>query len=632
MDRRFLGYYETELRFLRDLAHEFASEHARVASRFGLEPDSCADPHVEWLLDGCAFLAARVQEKLDGEFERFTARLLEMVYPDYLAPTPSIALVRLEPDTTAGRLEDGLTVERGTQLVSRLGLTEQTRCTFTTAHPVTLWPITVGAVEYLTGSQVANAGVGLPPSAKAALKLTLKTQGGLPFRALALDRLVLHLASHDRLAHRLYEALLGNSMTLGSRGRPQVLGRERLAAVGFADDQALFPPAPTGFSGYRLLREYFACPPRFLFVELRDLQPAVRAQSGEQLELWVPFARADQTLEGSLRPEQLALFATPAINLFPRRAVPVVPEPHQREFHLIGDRQRPLDYEVFDVREVRGYGADEREVRRFERFYRTYDRTDPARDRAFFTLERRRRLVGSDETRRHRAARSSYLGSDVFLGLVDSTAAPWPGGLTRLDIDLLCTNRDLPLSLVLPPVGSHFDAQTGAPLASVRAIGKPTQPRPSLLTGDAPAGSDAAVSWRLVSHLALNYVSLLDAPAGGSGGDGAAALRALLRLYAETADGAAARQVEAVRHVRASPVVRRLPGPGPIVFGRGLEVGLEVAERHLPDAGAFLLGAVLEAFFRRYVSLNSFTETVLSSEERGELMRWPARVGERQLA
>jgi type VI secretion system protein ImpG len=46
--------------------------------------------------------------------------------------------------------------------------------------------------------------------------------------------------------------------------------------------------------------------------------------------------------------------------------------------------------------------------------------------------------------------------------------------------------------------------------------------------------------------------------------------------------------------------------------------------------GVFILGAVLEQFFAKYVSLNSFTETVIKTLQRGEIIRWPAQKGRRQ--
>src|ERR687883_717551 len=104
MDPRLLNYYNRELQHLREMGAEFAREFPKIAGRLGLEAFECADPYVERLLEGFAFLAARVQLKIDAEFPRFTQHLLELVYPHYLAPTPSMAVVQLKPDLTEGNL------------------------------------------------------------------------------------------------------------------------------------------------------------------------------------------------------------------------------------------------------------------------------------------------------------------------------------------------------------------------------------------------------------------------------------------------------------------------------------------------------------------------------------------------
>lgn len=215
MDRRFLRYFEQELRFVRDLAHEFALDHARVANRFGLEKDACADPHVEWLLDGFAFLAARVQMKLDGEQETFTRHLLELLFPTLAAPRPSAGIALFEPDPAQGLMEAGFSIPRGTLLSSRGG--SETRCLFTTAHPVTLWPIRLARARYVPGGALGALGLPQGREVRAALLLELETTAELPMAALALDRLVLHPAGGDRIAFRLFEALTAHARTLLAR-------------------------------------------------------------------------------------------------------------------------------------------------------------------------------------------------------------------------------------------------------------------------------------------------------------------------------------------------------------------------------------------------------------------------------
>jgi len=630
-DRRFLRYYEQELRFRRDLGGEFASEHARIANRFGLDGDSCADPHVEWLLDGTAFLAARVQHKLDGDYHTFTHHLLEMIYPDYLAPTPSTGIVQLALATDAPLLEAGFAVPRGARLQSRVVPGESTRCTFTTAHGVTLWPIDLIEARYLGPTTLASQNLPRPRATRAAVSLRLKARNGLPFQALSLDRLSLHLASHDRVAHALYEALVGHSIGLVGRPAGDLAAAARLpegqvARAGLSDEEALFPQSPRGFSGYRLLREYFTLPERFLFVELSGLRRIVAQTQGPELELFVLLDAFDASLDNAVNDTQFALFATPAINIFKRRAKPVLVEPHDRDHHIVADRLRPFDYEVYGITAVAGYGADEHEIVRFRPFYEV-DADEPLAAHAYWTQERRPRLLGEREDRT-RTPRSVYLGSETWLSLCDAGGGPLRHDLKRLDIEVSCTNRDLPLRLPLPREDSHFSIEVGGPVAGARVIGGLTRPRDSLATMEPADGSPwGDVAWRLAGHLALNYHSLTEGP----GERGADALRAVLDLYAGAAEPQVARQVEAVKSVSARKVTRRLPGGGPIAFGRGLEVDVELVEGLFQEGSAFLMGGVLETFFRRYVTLNSFTETVLRTGERGEIMRWPTSIGTRHL-
>ena len=643
MDRRFLGYYETELRFLRDLGGEFAASHPAIAGRLALDPNSCADPYVERLLEGVAFLAARVQLKLDAEFPRFTEHLLDVLLPDFLAPTPSMAIVRLTPDQTSGDLAAGYRVAAGTRLTSRLGPRMQTRCSFTTAHDVTLFPIEIAEAHYLTGNTLNAAGFGRGRGAKAAFTLRLATKPERPFRELDLDRLVLHLLAGGRHPWRLYEALVGHGVALLARepggSWSTLLDREPARRIGFADDEALLPPARTGFSGYRLLREYFSFPERFLFVALEGLKAAVKAAQGSVLDLAVLLDASDPALEEGISSEDLTLFATPAINLFERLLEPARIDRRRRDLHLVADRLRPLDFEVHSVMAVSGEGAAG--PLPFRPLYALAHPDDQAAGGAYYTLERRQRLATEQELRRSvgprrqdpRAGttRSGYVGGELYLALVDGNAPPWPEGIDRLHVKARCTNRDLPLFMPLVQGQTHFDVDGGPPVSSVQCLGEPTRPRPSLASADPAAPSfgrtPGETPWRLVSHLALHHLSLVDS----ADGEGAVALRQLLQLYAAFAEPAVARQVDALRSVTSRAVVDRLPMVGPITFGRGLEIVVELEERGIDGGSAFGLGGVLEAFFRRYVALNTFTRTVVRTTERGEIMRWPARIGQRQL-
>ncbi len=623
MDPRLLKYYNRELQFIREMGGEFAQEFPKIAGRLGLEGFECADPYVERLLEGFAFLAARVQLKLDSEFPRFTKHLMEMVYPHYLAPTPSMAVLRLQPEYGEGSLNEGFVMPRGSVLKSIQGKRESTPCEFRTAHSVTLWPLELVEAEYFAGpGSFKSLNLAGRQQARAGARLRLRTATGVSFSELAMDRLVLFLRGADALPMRLYEQFLGNAVALVARplGKPpawqETLPKTHIRRLGFEEDQALLPYGPRSFQGYRLLHEYFALPARFMFVELSGLGSAVRRCKDSQLELIVLFDRVDPALENAVEAAQFQLFCTPAINLFPKRADRIHLSNRLSEYHILPDRVRPMDYEVYQVLEVTGFGTTEAREQTFRPFYAADDLSVQSQEAAYYQVRREPRLLSSRQQRL--GPRSSYVGSEVFVTLVDTNEAPFRSDLRQLGVSALCTNRDLPLTMPVGKGDADFTWEAGEPLESVRVVAGLTKPKPSPAEGD--------VTWKLISHLSLNYLSLVD----NDPEQGAAALRALLNLYGGMGEAVTRKQIEGLRSVSSQPVIRQLPDPGPITFGRGLEVTVELDEAAFEGTGVFLMGAVLEQFFARYVSLNSFTETVIRTTERGEIMRWPIRIGRRQ--
>jgi type VI secretion system protein ImpG len=195
--------------------------------------------------------------------------------------------------------------------------------------------------------------------------------------------------------------------------------------------------------------------------------------------------------------------------------------------------------------------------------------------------------------------------------------------LRQLGLQTLCTNRDLPLAMPVGVSTTDFTMESGAPVEAVRCLSGPTKPAPSFAAMGAETAGD--ITWRLISLMSLNYLSLLDKDEKL----GAAALRELLRLYSGVGEVTIQKQIEGVRSVISQPIVRRIPARGPITYGRGLEVSVTFDDAAFEGTGMFLFGGVLEQFFTRYVSVNSFAETVVKSINRGEIMRWPARIGQR---
>ncbi|MEL1265698.1 type VI secretion system baseplate subunit TssF [Pseudoxanthomonas putridarboris] len=628
MDPRLIGYYNRELQHVREMGAEFARDYPKIAGRLGLEGFECADPYVERLLEGFAFLAARVQLKLDAQHPVFTQHLLEMIYPHFLAPVPSMAVVQLQPDAAEGVAPEGHAVPRHTPLHGLVGHGERTACEYRTAHEVTLWPLALTEARYLeTPAAIAAAGIAVPQGrgVRAALRLKFAANVGVGLDMLTLDELPVFLAGTDELPRLLYEQLLGNALgyvvrATGADGGMDVRASFDAACLqgrGFSDDEALLPYTGRSFSGYRLLQEYFACPERFLFAAFTGLRRALSRARGSEFEIVVWLDRSVERLHDAVSADNFRLFCAPAINLFPRRADRIHLQPGSAEYHILGDRTRPMDFEVHSVQQVEGFGDRQEPEQRFQPFYGGDQSNWHGAQAAFYTLRREPRLASARQKRQ--GARSSYVGSELFIALVDSQQAPYSSRLRQLGMQLLCTNRDLPLHMPVGKSRTDFTLDTDAPVASIRCVAGPTRPR-------APAAG-GETAWRLLSHLQLNYLSLLDA----GGEDGAAALREMLTLYHDEFDAAARRQVEGLKRVHAQPVVRRIPVPGPIAYGRGLEIVLTCEDAAFEGTGAFLLAAVLQHFFARYVSVNSFTETVLRTHERNEVARWPARLGTRPI-
>ncbi len=649
MDRRLLRYYDRELAHLRETAAEFASEFPKVAGRLGLEQFECADPYVERLLEGFAFLTARVQLKLDAEFPRFTQGLLETVYPHYLCPTPSMCIVQMHHDKSEASLIEGVTVPRGRALRSAIGKGENSACEYRTAHPVTLYPLQITQVEYLTRglAAVGAATGGIPQGAKAAIRIRLSATAGAKINAIACDKLVLHLTGGGGTPGRIYEQILSRGVGVSVQpvkqpvpwaeyvpvGQPGSDGGS-IRRVGFEDDHALLPVGPRSFQGYRLVHEYFVLPQRFMFVELCGLRKGFARCDDTQVDVVIFVSDVELQLENAISAANFQMHCTPAINLFPKRLDRIHVSDRFAEFHAVPDRTRPLDYEVYDIAAVEGYTEGAKPVQTFRPFYAAADADgdQATMSRTYFALNRLPRTPSAKEELQGR--RSSYAGSEVYLSLVDAHGAPYRADLKQLGVEARCTNRDLPLRMPVGKTASDFRLDEGAPVEAIKVVAGPTPPRPSVAEGE--------TAWRIISHLALNYLSLADAQVpsvagGGSGAGGgvggapagASALREILKLYADTSDAATRKQIDGVKGISSRAIVRRVPTPGSIAFARGLEIMVTLEEDAFEGVGCFTIGAVLEQFFAKYVSLNSFTETVIRSTDRGEIMRWPTRIGRR---
>ena len=624
MDKRFLDYYNKELKHVRDTAGEFAKAYPKIAGRLGLETMEVSDPYVERLIESFAFLAARVQLKMDSRFPEFTQHLLQIIYPQFQAQKPSVLISQMVPDPAESGLAEGYVVPRHSTMKSRVGPKDKTSCQFRTAHELTLWPVELtSAVYYASDSQIAadnwKGGLG---ETRAGLKISLKATAGLAFNEIKLDELPIFITGPDELPITIYEQLFSQATGFLIRAKgdkkaaPLYRNKDQIKALGFDDDQALLPVPGRQFRGYRLLQEYFLFPHRYLFFKLADLQEFLKSCQSTEIEILVLFEKAKPQLAKLIDKDNFLLHCTPAINLIERTADRITVKPTVHEYEVVVDKTQPMNFEVYSVESVHGYTAANEEEVEFLPYYGNYDHSSDNESGAFYTTRQVPRLLSTHQKKK--GPRSSYIGSNTYISMVDSDSAPMRPTIKQVALKVLCTNRDLPLQVSLGRGGTDFNLDIGAPVDEIRCVNGPTKPQAAIPMGEA--------NWRLISLLSLNMESLV---AGEE--KSAVALRELCRLLSDDVDASIERQIEAIKGLEVRPVVRQFPVRGHITFGRGVGIDLMCDENGFQGLGVFLFGAVMEKFLSRYVSMNTFTELILSSQQRNEIHRWPARVGNNQL-
>ncbi len=623
MDPQFLDYYNRELTYMQEMAGEFASQHPKVARRLGMQGTEIADPHVERLIEAFCFMSARTQLKLDAEFPRFTQRLLEVVYPNYVAPTPSMAVAHLKPSLREGDFSKGFHVPRHSMLRSATPPGEQTSCEFRMGQDVTLWPIEiVDAKLTAVPPDLPNTDRHLFPHIKlqGALRLRLRTIGEINFSQIqGLDRLPFYISGDERIASHLFELIHGSSVASvvraygAPRGEGHIVAKSAVEFEGLRTDQGLLPLSWNIFHGHNLIQEYFACRQRFYFFALAQLMPGLARIEGKEAEIVLLLNRLPEELAAYVDASRFTLFCTPIINLFLKRTDRVEINRALTAFHLLPDRSRPLDYEVFSVSRVFGQKAESSDEVIFNPLYQTLH-SDIGNYGRYFSILREQRLL-SGNLRKY-GTRTPYIGTEVYVSLVDQKEAPYADDIRYLSVEAWVTNRDLPR--LIPRNGiNDLTMKDSVPIESVTLMHAPSAPRAPYATGEA--------AWRLIRQLSFNYMPLAELDHQ----DGGQALRNMLRLFINTNEQEQVAQIDSLIGARTKPVVRRLPGHGLLVYGRGVQCELTIDETGLSGISPYLFGLVLEHYLARHVAINVFTETELRSMQRGLITRWQPRMGGR---
>jgi type VI secretion system protein ImpG len=605
MAKDLLYYYNQELIYLRQLGAKFGEKHPKIASRLRINPHNheSADPHVTRLVEGVAFLNARVRQKLDDDFPELTDGLLKLLYPHYQTLIPSMAIAQFKPNT---ELSAAYFIAKGTLLESEPIQDES--CRFSTCYPVTLWPIAITAAYY--SSNIATAAPQLPKVQSAAvLRLALQTsKPNLSFAELAPQQLRFAIQGISQLSHLLYEMLFRNTVQIALAQSPQdphpiLLTPQSLLQVGFAAEEGLLPYSARSFLGLRLLTELFVFPEKYLFFDLTQLDQKHLVKFNNHLEIYFYFNKSETLLERNITQHNFALGCTPVINLFQQQAEPIRLTHTETEQRIVADVRKPHALEIYDVTKVKAITSEGQQLDYLPLFGLKHT-TDTA-TRFWQTLTRPASEVVSNTDQ----------GSETFLLLTDHELTPTTATDTIIAVQTLCTNRELPQNLIFGNKETDLYFADGSSTLQIKCLSQPTKIiRPIL--GDKS-------HWRLLSHLGLNLSSLLENQPNPS------ALQEILRLYDFQNSAETQALIASIISVTCRPTSARVISDGRNIVCQGLEIHLQLDESQFKGNSLFLFTSTLEHFFSMYCSINSFTKLIVTYKDRpGVFFEWPARIGE----
>ncbi|WP_199100891.1 type VI secretion system baseplate subunit TssF [Dyella sp. ASV21] len=577
--------FREEMDYLRRLGREFAKDNPQLARFLG---DEAADPDVERLLEGFAFLTAKLRIKIEDDFPELTHSLLQLLWPNYLRPLPSAAIMRFDPVERS--ITQRQVIPKGTRMLSRP--VDGVPCEFRTCTDVALYPF---RLEDVTDAHTRE---------KSIVRIDLSTISDNALNSFDCDQIDFHLSGGDSTAKTLYLWLAKylSEIHIDIDGETRKLSTAQVLFPGFSPAEALLPYPRNVFDGYRILQEYFVFPQRFHFFSLPRLRSVWPDKAAKRVRFELHFSRP-MPADIRLRFDDISLYCAPAVNLFPRDAEPIHLDGRAIDQHLLPSGHRPDAYEIFSIDEVAGFerqanGQRGNRLRTFHPFESLQHEIEHAQGRTALYYRTRIQNALDDDGVVHRVA------------FVRSDEAAYIGHGETVSLALTCTNRDLPLTLGVGDI--CLPTQATPMYATFRNITRPTPSYRPVLDGE--------LLWTLISNLSLNYLSLLSAEP----------LKAVVRAY----DFAALHDIQRARSTRKQlgGIQDAVTAPADVLMKglpiRGLKTQLKLDQSaFLCEGDLYLFGTVLSHFFALYASINSFHQLDVINVSNNEHYQWPWQIG-----
>lgn len=610
MDEDLLDYYNKELTFLKRSAAQFAQENPQAASQLRISADAIEDPHVEHLIQSVAFLNGRIRKKLEDEFPELNDTLLDVLYPHYLQPIPSMSVVRFAPQKG---LSEDYVIPKDTLLETHP--VEGEPVTFRTAYPTTLWPFKVTNAELIEGAYRAPPiPAYLDSSAVIKIQLTCDEED-ITFGALKPDKIRFYLRADSGIANKLYTLLFNHVVGVSVADNsfdtsPIYLSKENIAAVGFDDSDNLLEYSKRSFAGYRLLTEFFSFSKKFMFFDVTGLGKKLKGR-GQKIELFFYLNKSLPGVSEFVDKTTFELGCTPIVNLFSQRAEPIMADGKREEYHIIPDSRQKHSKEIYQVKSVSVTQKDGDELN-IPPYYSLSHQEEGASSHGIFWHQQRRNAE-------HKDKKHLDYGTEVYLSLVNDNYLSLAADKWIINVETVCMNRDMPKRL---PFGGGQPAlflREGGLIDEVECLVPPTQTtRPSRQHG---------TRWRLISHLSLNHLPLYDNE------QLLIALKELLTLYNFDDSLNTQAMINGIESVTSRQIASRVRSHGNAAICRGVEITLTLDESRYKDQNMLLFASVMERFFALYAPINSFTRLVLKTRQKPEAVKkWTPRSSHHQIA
>jgi len=608
-----LPYYERELGYLRRNLREFAERYPKIAGRLLISGEVCEDPHIERMIESFALLNGRIAKRLDDDYPEFTEALFEVLYPHYLRPFPSCSIAHMDVGAAAKQQTGASTIPRGTQLNTRP--VRGAACTFRTVYPVSVAPLALTDASFSAIIRCPDA-VRLPGGASAGLKLTIAATGEQALSQLQLPRLRVFIDGEPSFCAALRDALfmrtVGAWAEADRSGRWVPLDAVPIHAAGFDDEDALIDFPSRSHPAYRLLTEYFCFPEKFNFFDIDlGLLGASLPRGARSLTLHLALSglRADSNtarMLETLSTNNLLLGCTPVVNLFKQKGEPIRLTHTSASYPVLADARRAFAYEVQSIDSVSlvRQTPQGETIIAYQPFYSLKHAQAPESSGHYWAMRRDETLIDKSP------------GFETQITIVDVDFDPAAVETDTLNLELTCTNRDLPSQLAYGQRGGDLFLEGGSSVKTIAFLRKPTN--------SWRFEHGRGTHWRLISHLSLNHLSLT--------ADGIDAFREMLALYDLPRSASTQRQIAGVNSIEQKPASAWLPGNPFTCLVRGVEVRLTIDEEAFIGSGIHAFAHLIERFLALYVHANSFTKLTIVSHKTGEeLLACSPRSGDSSL-